>query len=44
MTPAKFNLSNLPAGFGFQVEVKLTDVTNNASKPLLESLELSFQE
>ena len=42
--PAKLNLGNLPAGFGFQVEVKISDSTINASKPLIESLVLSFND
>jgi hypothetical protein len=43
-TPAKLNLGNLPAGFGFQIEVRVSDVTSNASKPLIESLDLSFND
>ena len=42
-TPAQLDLSDLPAGFGFQVELKLSDTTANASKPLVESLELSLE-
>ena len=41
-TPAMIDLSNLPAGFGFQFELRLTDTTTNASKPLIESLEVTF--
>ena len=41
-TPAKLDLSKLPAGFGFQYEVKLTDTTENASKPVIEAVTLSF--
>ena len=36
------DLSNLPAGFGFQLELRLTDTTTNASKPLIESLDVTF--
>jgi hypothetical protein len=43
-TPAKLNLADLPAGFGFQIEVKISDSTSNASKPLIESLDLSFND
>ena len=43
MTPASLDLASLPAGFGFQIEVKLSDITSNSSKPLIESMELSFQ-
>ena len=42
-TPATIDLSGLPKGFGFQVELKLADTTANASKPLVESLELSLE-
>ena len=41
--PAKIDLTGLPEGFGFQVELKLTDTTENKSKPILESLQLTFQ-
>ncbi|MDP0490899.1 MAG: hypothetical protein Q7Q71_07620 [Verrucomicrobiota bacterium JB023] len=40
--PAELDLSGLPEGFGFQVEVKIDDSTENKSKPIIESLELSF--
>ena len=43
-TPARQNLAALPEGFAFQIEVKISDVTSNASKPLIESLELSFKD
>jgi hypothetical protein len=42
--PARQNLADLPEGYGFQIEVKINDITSNASKPLIESLELSFQD
>ena len=42
-TPAQFDLSALPEGFGFQIELKITDSTENKSKPLLNGLSLSFQ-
>ena len=42
-TPAELDLSDLPAGHGFQIEVKLTDTTANKSKPMIESLSLSFK-
>ena len=41
-TPARLDLSKLPAGFGFQYEIKLTDTTENASKPVLDSVTLKF--
>ncbi len=42
MTPAKFrSFQTLPAGFGFQVEVKLTDDTDNALEAIYsKALEL----
>ncbi|MEN8796173.1 MAG: hypothetical protein ACN4GG_03230 [Akkermansiaceae bacterium] len=43
-TPASMELSSLPEGFGFQFEIKLTDSTENQSKPILEAIELSFRE
>ena len=42
-TPAEMDLSGLPEGFGFQIEVKITDSTENKSMPMIESLELSFE-
>ena len=42
-TPAQLNLSDLPDGFGFQVEMKITDSTENKSKPIIESLSLLFK-
>jgi FKBP-type peptidyl-prolyl cis-trans isomerase 2 len=41
-TPAKLDLAELPAGFGFQYELKLTDTTENESKPVLDSVTLNF--
>ncbi|WP_315853505.1 right-handed parallel beta-helix repeat-containing protein [Neorhodopirellula pilleata] len=41
-TPAELNLSMLPAGYGFQLEVRLTDSTENESKPIIERMSLSF--
>ena len=43
-TPAQLDLSKLPEGFGFQFEVKLTDTTENDSKPELDQVTLEFQE
>lgn len=40
--PAALDLSKLPAGYGFQIELKTTDTTENASRPILDKLELSF--
>ena len=41
-TPAKLDLCTLPEGYGFQFEIKLTDTTENASKPILDKVSLSF--
>ena len=41
--PASMDLGKLPAGYGFCFELKLQDTTENASKPMLESVELSFK-
>ncbi|MDQ8183588.1 hypothetical protein [Pelagicoccus sp. SDUM812005] len=43
-TPAQLDLSSLPAGYGFQFEIRLTDTTENKSKPILDRLELQFQD
>ena len=40
--PAHLDISSLPAGHSFQVELRMTDKTNNASSPVLDGLELSF--
>ena len=42
-TPAELDVSDLPPGHGFQIELKLTDTTGNKSKPMIESLSLSFE-
>ncbi|MFK7738756.1 MAG: hypothetical protein AB8H80_00430 [Planctomycetota bacterium] len=41
-TPAKLNLSRLPAGYGFQWELRTTDTTENKSKPILDAVTLAF--
>lgn len=40
--PAALDLSSLPEGYGFQFEVRMTDTTENASKPILDKVEMSF--
>jgi len=40
--PAQLDLNDLPKGFGFQIELIVTDTTNNKSKSMVESVELSF--
>jgi hypothetical protein len=41
--PAQLNLSNLPPGYGFQFEVRLTDTTENNAKPILDKIALRFK-
>ena len=43
-TPAHLDLSDLPAGYGFQFELKIIDTTENMSKPILDSIRLDFDE
>ncbi|WP_182867970.1 hypothetical protein [Stieleria mannarensis] len=43
-TPAELDLATLPAGYGFQVELRLTDTTDNKSKPIIQRVSLSFTE
>ena len=43
-TSAAMDLSKLPQGFGFQFEVRMTDTTENESKPILDGIELEFNE
>ncbi len=43
-TPAELDLSKLPAGYGFQIELRLTDSTENKSKPIIERMSMSFTE
>ncbi|MBT3193793.1 MAG: hypothetical protein HN341_14695, partial [Verrucomicrobia bacterium] len=42
--PASMELSGLPAGYGFCFELRLEDTTANKSKPMLDSIEISFKE
>ena len=42
-SPATLDLKDLPAGHAFQIELKITDTTENKSKPMIESLSLSFR-
>lgn len=42
-TPATMDLSSLPEGYGFQIELKVADTTDNKSRPVIEGLKLSFQ-
>jgi hypothetical protein len=40
--PASMDLSKLPEGYGFCFELKLSDTTKNKSKPMLDSIEITF--
>ena len=42
-TPASIDLKSLPAGYGFKYEFKMTDTTDNKSKPIMEQVKLTFQ-
>ena len=39
--PAALDLSKFPDGYVLQVELKIADSTDNKSKPIIESLELT---
>ena len=41
-SPARLDLSDLPAGYGFQFQIKIKDTTNNPSKPILDHVTLAF--
>ncbi|MDF7823578.1 alpha/beta hydrolase fold domain-containing protein [Pontiellaceae bacterium B12227] len=41
-TPAQLDLSELPAAYGFQYELKLTDTTKNQSKPVIDEVSMTF--
>ena len=41
-TPATIDLSKLPEGYGFKIDLRMTDTTDNESKPILDKLVLSF--
>lgn len=42
-TPASLDTSKLPAGFGFAFEMKLTDTTQNKSKPMIDRVTVEFE-
>ena len=41
--PARLNLSELPDGYGFQIEFNVEDTTENKSKPIVEKMTLLFE-
>ena len=43
-TPATVDVSSLPAGFGFQFELRMTDTTENKSKPIIDKVEFVFED
>lgn len=42
-TAAQMDLSELPEGYGFQFEIRMSDTTENASKPILDEVIMSFK-
>ncbi|MFT5241184.1 MAG: hypothetical protein ACI9OU_002681 [Candidatus Promineifilaceae bacterium] len=40
--PAAIDLSALPAGFGFCFDIRTKDATDNTSKPILDSVNITF--
>jgi hypothetical protein len=42
-TPASMDLSSLPAGYGFAFEFRLTDTTENASSPVIDTVTVDFE-
>ncbi len=40
--PAGMDLSGLPSGYGFQFEVRITDTTDNPSRPILDNVAVRF--
>ena len=43
-TPAEMSLSDLPEGYGFQYEIRLSDVTKNGAKPEINQVRFNFSE
>lgn len=42
-SPASIDLSNLPSGLGFAFEVRITDTTENLSKPMLDKVTVRYK-
>lgn len=40
--PAEIDLSKVPDGYAFQIKLRITDTTENKSKPILDSITLEF--
>ncbi|WP_178106561.1 MULTISPECIES: hypothetical protein [unclassified Lentimonas] len=43
-TPAALDLSGLPSGYGFQYEIRISDTTENISKPILNTVTLTVSD
>jgi len=43
-TPATLDIRELSAGYGFQFKLRVTDITENKSKPILDRVELFFED
>lgn len=43
VAPARLDLESLPAGFGFQFELRITDATRNESKPIIDRVIVEFE-
>jgi len=41
--PAKLDLTSLPDAYGFQFEIRLSDVTENDAKPILDKVLIDFK-
>ena len=41
--PARINLADLPAGYAFAFELRLTDATENKSKPMIDRVDLTWE-
>ena len=41
--PASLDLSKVPAGYHFQLELRLTDTTENKSKPIVKKVQIDFK-
>jgi hypothetical protein len=42
-TAAEIDLEHLPAGYGFQFEFKMTDTTENKSRPIMDKVSIQFK-
>jgi hypothetical protein len=42
-TPAVIDFSAVPKGYGFQFEVRLTDLDESRAKPILDKIEVTFE-